>query len=251
MLPHDEQARRSWDLRSSMRLEDFLEDHDAVLAAFGLEQPIEPGRERAFLLDHARRKRAEGLNMHTEGHVTVPMPDGTLSRMAGLPGCRLLASAARVMADALGCEQGQAVRFLLTGRPFTLPWVDVEMHADRLGPSFTIHVGSSDVAAEDVRVAYLEAVRALLGTEKGYALPAHVVPMVLEEAEGRRAGETWRQRWHRWQRYAEQWGFGTRYESVESYRNYVNRKASEHEWIRGELDEADYERASRKEAERG
>jgi hypothetical protein len=88
------------------------------------------------------------------------------------------------------------------------------------------------------------AVRTALGTESTRALPAHVYPLVENEVKGRLAGLTWRQRWDEWKRYAAEWSI-TKYETVESYRNYIKKKAGQHGWIHHELEAADAERLFR------
>lgn len=271
LLPPEGIARESWQRRSSFVLGEYLNDHEATLEAFGLKRSIPPGKERAYLSDHNRSRRAEGLTMHTEGVIGLSLPDGSVSAVANLPEFRFLKHAAERIAADLDCEPGQVVSFLLTGRAFVLPWIEIETRRDdfaetplqSLGPSFVIHVGSADVTAEEVRQAYVAAVRAVLGVESARALPAHVYPLVHKEAEGRLAGLTWRKRWEEWQRYAREWsitgharerGEGderTGYKTVESYRNYINKIKTQHEWIRRALETADAEREFRKSEEAG
>jgi hypothetical protein len=258
-MPADDLAHKAWLERSSFVLGRYLDDHEATLAAFGLELPVEWGRVRAYLLSHSRRRRAEGHTMHTAGKIKLPLSDGSESDFAALPEFVGLEKSARRIGDELDCDPGLVLSFLLSGRAFALPWIDVETLEGDLGPAFVLHVGSADVTAEDVRQAYVKAVRAALGADESRPLPSHIVPLILREAEGRRAGLKWAERWKAWQQFAREWkitgrargrGAGderTGYKTVESYRNYINKKKAQHPWIRRALEEADWEREFRKE----
>ena len=259
VMPAEGIAREAWLERSSFVLGRYLDDHDATLADLGLERPIEPGSARAFLSAHSRRRRAEGHTIHTEGKIVLPLPDGSAPFYVALPEfVSLRDRAVRIAAD-LDCDPGLALSFLLTGQAFMLPWIDVETLDRDLGPAFVLHVGSADVTAEDVRQAFVAAVRAALGADESRPLPSHIVPLILREAEGRRAGLKWADRWQAWQQFAREWkitgrargrGAGderTGYKTVESYRNYINKKKAQHPWIRRALEEADWEREFRKE----
>jgi len=254
VMPAEGIAREAWLERSSFVLGRYLDDHDATLADLGLERPIEPGSACAFLSAHSRRRRVEGRTMHTEGKIVLPLPDGSAPRYVALPEfVRLRDRAVRIAAD-LDCDAGLALSFLLTGKAFMLPWIDVETLDRDLGPAFVLHVGSADVTAEDVRQAFVAAVRAALGADDSRPLPSHIVPLILREAEGRLAGLKWAERWNVWQQFARDWsitgrargrGAGdeqTGYKTVESYRNYINKKKAQHPWIRRALEDADRER---------
>jgi hypothetical protein len=256
-MPADDLAHKAWLERSSFILGEYADEHDATLEGFGRQRPIEHGTVRGFLADHDRRRRAEGHTMHSDGAVGVPLPDGAQSVFVALPETVALVSAAQRIASDLDCDPGLVVSFLLTGKAFALPWIDVETLDRDLGPAFVLHVGSADVTAEDVRQAYVKAVRAALGADESRPLPSHIVPLILREAAGRRAGLKWAERWKAWQQFAREWsitgrargrGAGderTGYKTVESYRNYINKKKAQHPWIRRALEEADAERAFR------
>lgn len=251
--PSGEVELKAWEMRSSYVLGRYVDDHDATLADFGLERPIKPARIRAYLSEHCRQRRREGLSHKTEGIHVVALPDGQ-SAYTALPEIVALDGRARRIATELDCDPGLVVSFLLSGQAFLLPWIEIKTLHDELGPSFVIHVGSADVTAEEVRSAYVSAVRTALGCTQKRPLPTHIVPLVLKDAEGRLAGLTWRQRWQEWQRYTREWGIigrargrgegdeKTGYKTVESYRNYVEKKKAQHEWIRRALDEADWQR---------
>lgn len=239
-LPPEEIACKSWIKRSSFVLGEYADEHDATLEGFGLERPIKPGTVGRFLADHDRRRRAEGHTMHSDGAVGVPLPDGAQSAHVALPETVALVSAAQRIASDLDCAPGRVVSFLLTGRAFALPWIDVETLWKDLGPSFVIHVGSADVTAEEVRQAYVAAARAALG-EGTRPLPAHIYPLIHKEVEGRLVGLKWAERWKAWQQYAHEWGI-TEYKNVESYRNYIYAKKTQNPWIRRALEQADAER---------
>lgn len=240
-LPPEEIALKSWIERSSFILGEYADEHAATLEGFGLERPIERGTVRDFLAACDRRRRAEGHAARTDGFVGVPLPDGSVSTFLALPETVALVSAAQRIASELDCAPGRVVSFLLTGQAFALPWIEIETLWKDLGPSFVIHVGSADVTAEDVRQAYVAAVRAALGGEGTRTPPAHIYPLVRVEVEGRLVGLKWEDRWKGWKQYAHEWGI-TEYKTVESYRNYINKKKAQHEWIRRAIEQADAER---------
>ena len=254
-MPESEWDREAWLLRSSFILDKYTDAHEATLKAFGLTRPIELGTIRKFLSDHARRSGEDVHKLHVVG---VPMPDGAVSTWLALPEIVALKEKAEEIAEDLDCAPGHVVAFLLTGKAFMLPWIDVEVLWYDLGPAFRLHVGSADVTAEEVRGAYVTAVRSALGGESKRPLPAHIYPLVHMEVEGRLAGKTWAERWKAWNAYARHWAITTGhardrgpgdektgYKTLRSYRNYINQKKAQHEWIRRALDRADAERAFR------
>jgi len=263
VLPQTKIERESWRLRSSFVLDRYYEDHEFALETLGLEKALERAEVGPFLV--SQKKALQELHsIRDAGLCVVPYGRGGLVPMPAAGSFPSLVREAERIARELDCEPGPVVSFLLTGKAFTLPWIEIEHRVERLGLSFVIHVGSADVTAEEVRQAYVAAVREALGSHGARPLPAHVVPLVLKDAEGRRAGLTWEQRFEEWQRYACEWsitghvrsrGEGekkTGYKNVESYRAYIYKLMKQIEWVRLELESAKPERVSREgEAGRG
>ena len=250
-LPPEGSALQSWIDRSSFVLGAYADDHDATLEGFGIARGIDRGTVGSFLAVHDARAREEGRWGRGDGFVGVPKPDGAVSAHLRLPETVALVAAARRIAEELDCAPGPVVGFLLTGRAFALPWLEVETlagTAEGLGPGFRIRVGSSDVTAEEVRRAYVEAVRAATGGDGSRPLPEHVYSLIYQEVEGRLAGLTWTERWDAWRRFAREWAItGHDYVSVESYRNYVKKLRDRLAWVRRALEEAEREHQTAKE----
>jgi hypothetical protein len=216
---------RAWRERSSLILDHFFAYHEETLADLGLERALSREQVGDFL-------------QTLPASFTVPLHSGSgildshrLKRTAEID--RLIERAHRLR-DVLWAEMDDAVSFLLTGRVFDLPWIIVEAQDTPVGPlgtRYVIRVAAGDATAEDVRSAFNRARIALEGSDRGRALPDHVYALVAAEAEGRWQGLTWGERWKRWTDHAREWGW-TEYDTMESYRAYINKLAKDHEWIR-------------------
>lgn len=252
-LPASEADRAAWRLRSSFVLDEWVPRHEETLASWSLTDPLPSVLEAdAFLIRKSQEQRwAAGLRsvgaVLRAGWIGVrrPLEDHPSAMFPPIYApAKDLQKTAHAMACDLDCPESDAVGFLLTGRPFDLPWIDV-LSASTSGPigmRFSIRIGVSDITAEDVRTVYSAARRHFLGTDTPRALPDHAIALIILDAWGRQDGKTWNERHRDWLAYAREWSLysdsdrgALKYHSLPSYRNYVEKLRKKHTWVRDEL----------------
>lgn len=251
-LPDGIGAREAWFTRSSMVLGHYFDEHERTLEDFQLERPLRVSEVKDFVLN----RWEDVLPNRTEvaPKVTDEWPwIGTRRFPSTYDPAVNLHERARHISGELGCSITDVELFLFTGRAFNLPWLQIRrgFALQSLGLTFDIHVGTSDVTAEDVRSAYNIAKQHFLGGERNKALPDHVFALILLDGAGRRKGWTRRERHERWLDYAQDWNLRGRegellYHTLASYDNYIKKLRKTHDWIDFELEQGGYDPADSK-----
>lgn len=240
MFRYRAKAPSGWDRNSDYAVDvKYRRSHERALSLFGLDAA--PGTDAAIALMRSHSYRGEGAAVDVPWkigrHRGLTIASAEDAAMVGL------VSIAEAIADSTGAATDQVVGYLLTGRPFRLPWIEIVDRFGPLGPSFTIYVGSVDASADAVREAYNEAVKQYLGTDRSRAPRADSILAALMDARGRAAGLSWEQRWERWKVRAAQTGANP-YLTRESYRVQVESTRKACPWIT-EFDQTDTDEGAR------
>lgn len=140
----------------------------------------------------------------------------------------------------VGWDEETALAFLLTDEEPLLPWIEVEPIIGGLWTTFRIHVGSPDATAEQVRSAYVAAIKDEFGTEVSRAPKVEDIELLFHDEHLRHEGLTWEQRWRQWEPTATSLKVN-KYESWQAYRNKVLSLARRLPWAKGMLDAASKE----------
>lgn len=233
-----------WDLKSSYILRRYQSLKAEALAATGLDKPVDQEDIRSVLLalappqpTHAgpriRLAREGGelsLSKHRFSNATTVVFGAESSALLRI---RELSQS---LERELGLEQPDALTFLLTDQPILLPWIVIESDLDHVsGGSFLIRVASAQIAAEDIREAYVTARREALGVQPPRQIKVDDLSIYLHESDSRAAGLTWEQTWEAWKTEAEQLGANP-YSDWRAYRNKVDDLKKRFAWLREDLD---------------
>jgi hypothetical protein len=237
----------AWLKRSAYLLSLYADRGESVRRVFRLDAPvtdIEPLLEKYEAL-----YPTPGAGKKTVLRVAYPAIAG--KRMAGVYQLTFasharasheldfLKSQARIMQEDLGLpDESKAAAWLLTAETFALPWIEAEVIPNRFGVGITLRIGTQDVQAEAVREAYLQILRQEIGGEHR-GLSSDTIALALHEAEGRRRGQTWNDRYKTWCDRASEIGT-TQYKfgSWRAYRNQVVALDGRAVWIDAMLKEA-------------
>lgn len=123
--------------------------------------------------------------------------------------------------DARSAHMAQIVDFLLSGTPFTLPWLEITGAKRAAGWSFTVTIGTFDVTGEVLAREYTRAVHKAHGarTDGRMRRPSEQVWEIYKHSKAAKdRGATAAQAWSAWRELASSYGY-TEYDSVEAYRN--------------------------------
>lgn len=226
----------------------------------GLEAPLAVTQLRGYLLGLAPPQPKSAGEWIRLGRHGGSLPLREVDRMSTRgwirfgPDCdklMRLQENAQQLTEQLGLTMFSALTFLLTEEPVSLPWLSIQAdYGFETSGSFTIHVGSAAVTAEDVREAYVLAKRETLGVYAPRQIKVDDLAVFMNEADAREEGLNWEESWQRWRAMAEEIGANP-YADKTVYRNKVNDLRRRFPWIRDDLDSRARPTGRPRKAERG
>lgn len=239
---------REWIRKSHHLLREYEPLGREARAALGLVSPctldeLEDTLRRAAAVRfevgdslHLRFRRVDGSMgaLHFRRGVTLPLPLTKGSERNVAPAylaseenpLAILHDEARTLVAETGCDEEDAVSFLLTGEPFVLPWLVIQTEEGRFGPRFVIRIGTSDVTAERLAREYTEAANRSVGIHESgrrRRVSSHSVRLIRFFEDHRARGVRDSEAFEEWNRLAEAEPDMTLYASVESFRNQYKR----------------------------